>query len=53
MRRLNDVYLSPITPRERVLKAIARYQVEPGYRPAPPRAVYRVTWPSGLQVSPR
>ncbi|GAG14653.1 unnamed protein product, partial [marine sediment metagenome] len=30
-------------------EAIARYQVEPGYSPAPPRALYRVTWPSGLQ----
>jgi galactonate dehydratase len=32
-------------------EAIARYQVEPGYSPAPPRALYRVTWPSGLQMT--
>ena len=32
-------------------EAIARYRVEPGYVPPPPRNLYRVTWPSGAQVT--
>ncbi len=31
-------------------EAIARYKVEQGHRPEPPRNLYRVTWPSGTQV---
>ena len=31
-------------------EAIARYQVEPGYAPPPPRNLYRVSWPSGVEV---
>lgn len=31
-------------------EAISRYAVEPGYAPPPPRALYRVTWPSGARV---
>jgi len=30
--------------------AIARYEVERGYAPPPPRALYRVSWPSGARV---
>jgi len=37
-----------ITPDE---EALARYQVEEGYVPPPPRALYRVSWPSGAQVT--
>ena len=32
-------------------EAIARYRVEPGYAPPPPCNLYRVTWPSGAQVT--
>jgi len=31
-------------------ETIARYQVEPGYRPPAPSALYRVSWPSGAAV---
>jgi L-alanine-DL-glutamate epimerase-like enolase superfamily enzyme len=31
-------------------EAIARYRVEPGYAPPPPRNLYCVTWPSGANV---
>lgn len=31
-------------------EAIARYQVPAGFRPAPPRALYQVSWPSGARV---
>jgi L-alanine-DL-glutamate epimerase-like enolase superfamily enzyme len=30
--------------------ALARYRVEPGYMPPPPRNLYRVSWPSGHSV---
>lgn len=36
-----------VTPDE---EAIARYKVEEGYAPPPPRNLYRVSWPSGRQV---
>lgn len=36
-----------VTPDE---EAIARYQVEEGYAPPPPRNLYRVVWPNGAQV---
>ncbi len=31
-------------------EAIARYRVEPGYAPEPPRNLYKVSWPNGDQV---
>lgn len=31
-------------------EAIARYRVEPGFSPEPPRNLYRVTWPCGDSV---
>jgi L-alanine-DL-glutamate epimerase-like enolase superfamily enzyme len=31
-------------------EAIARYRVEPGFSPPPPRNLYRVSWPSGASV---
>jgi len=31
-------------------EAVARYRVEQGYSPAPPRNLYRVSWPSGASV---
>ena len=31
-------------------EAIARYEVEAGHVPTPPRNLYRVTWPNGAQV---
>jgi L-alanine-DL-glutamate epimerase-like enolase superfamily enzyme len=33
--------------------AIARYRVEEGYAPPPPRNLYRVAWPSGASVTYR
>ena len=32
------------------LEALSRYRVEPGYRPEPPRNLYRVSWASGASV---
>ena len=32
-------------------EAIARYTVEEGYDPPPPRNLYRVVWPSGASVT--
>jgi len=31
-------------------EALERYRVVPGYRPDPPRNLYRVSWPSGLSM---
>jgi len=30
--------------------AVARYRVEPGFSPPPPRNLYRVSWPSGASM---
>jgi L-alanine-DL-glutamate epimerase-like enolase superfamily enzyme len=32
-------------------EAIARYRVEAGYMPPPPRNLYRVSWPSGMSMT--